>query len=125
MEHLDGLILHVQAAPDEDNEELASWTRQLQTHLLNLDVDSVDPVPEAEDLPGEKGLGAVIGWLAVRIGTAETLKSVVEAVAGWATRTGHSVKVSYNGDVLEVGRATRAQQERIISHFIANHTPAP
>jgi hypothetical protein len=125
LERLDGLILQVQAGPNENDDELAAWTRRLRTRLLDLDVDSVDPVPESADPAGAKGLIAVIGWLAVRFGTAGVLQQVVEAVGEWASRTGRSVKVSYNGDELEICRATPAQQERIISDFLARQPPIP
>jgi hypothetical protein len=122
--HLDGLIVQVQAAPDENQEELADWTQRLRRQLEDLDVDSVGPVREDGDPSGAKGLALIIGRLAVRLGNA-ALGPVVAAVAGWAARTDHSVKVTYNGDVLEVGRATRAQQEQIINDFLARHAPPP
>lgn len=125
MECPGGLILQVQGAPGDDDEDLAAWTGRLREQLLDLDVESVDPVRDPVLRPGEKGLGVLIGWLAVRLGRPEQLRPIVESAADWASRTGRSVKVSYGGDFLEVSRATRAEQERIIGHFLDGHPPAP
>lgn len=122
MEHVDGLLVQVQAAPDDDEEELAGMARRLRAPLLDLDVDSVVPLAAAADLEGAKGLGPVLGGLVVQVGIAG-LKSVLAAVAGWAARTGHNVEVSYGGDRLLITGVTSAQQERIIDDFISRHAP--
>ena len=123
MKRDDGLVVRVQAGPDEDEEELAGLAGRLRGWLLNLDVSSVGPLAADADAEGAKGLGAVLGALVVQFGTAGGLGSVLAAVAGWATRTGHSVEVSYGGDRLVVKGVTSAQQERIIGDFITRHTP--
>lgn len=124
MEHVDALVLQVQLAPDGDDEELAELTRRLRTHLLDLDVDSVDPVADTSAPEGAKGLETLIGWLAVRFGK-EGLRTVVAAVASWATRTGHDVDITYGGDTLKVSGVTSEQQERVINDFLAHHAPRP
>ena len=119
------LVLQVLAAADEDEEELAEVTRRLRVHLLDLDVDSVLPLVEAIDPDGAKGMGAVIGALLIRFGTPDGLRSLLAAVAGWATRTGHNIEISYGKDILKVSGVTPAQQERIISDFLSRHAPRP
>ena len=89
--------------------------------LLDLEVESINPVAKSTEADGGKGLGTVIGWLAVQVGTLESLRSVIAAVVGWATRTGHTVQVNYGGDQLVVKGVTSAQQERIIDSFLARH----
>jgi hypothetical protein len=117
------LVLQVQVAQDEDEEELTALTRRLRAQLLDLDVVSVDPLAETAETGGAKGLGAVIGCLAVQPGTADCLRSVVTAIAGWASRTSHDVEVSYGEDVLKVSGVTSAQQQRIIDDFLSRHAP--
>jgi hypothetical protein len=114
------VILQVQGAPDDDDAEIAGLTQRLRAQLLDLNVESVDPVTDTTESVGAKGLEALIGWLAVRFGT-EGLRTVVAAVVSWATRTGHSVEVVYGGDVLKVSGVTSAQQERLINDFLARH----
>lgn len=123
MERADGLVVQVQAGPDEDEDELAGLAQRLRGRLLDLDVDSVSPLPLDVDTEGGKGLVAVLGALVVQLGTTGGLGAVVAAVAGWAARTGHSVEVSYGADRLVVKGVTSAQQERIIDDFISRHTP--
>jgi len=125
VERIDGLVVRVQAGPDEDAEELAGLARRLRALLLDLDVDSVGPLAADADADeeGAKGLGAVLGALVVQFGGAGGLGSVLAAVAGWAARTGHSIEVRYGEDRLVVKGVTSAQQERIIDDFITRHSP--
>jgi hypothetical protein len=116
------VIIQVQGAPDDDDVEIAGLTQRLRAQLLDLDVESVDPVTDATAPVGAKGLEALIGWLAVRFGK-EGLRTVLGAVVSWATRTGHNVEVVYGGDVLKVSGVTSAQQERLINDFLARHAP--
>ena len=40
--------------------------QRLRTVLLDLDVDSAEPLPETDVSEGAKGMEALVGWLAVR-----------------------------------------------------------
>jgi hypothetical protein len=124
MGHADALILQIEPTSDGDDEELARLTQRLRRQLLEMDVDSVEPLTDTAGSDREKGLGALVGWLAVRFGT-EGLRAVVGAVVSWATRTGHSVELRYGDHVLKVDGVTSAQQERLINDFLAQHAPAP
>ena len=118
------VVLRVQPWSDGDDAELADLTQRLRTRLLDLDVDAVDPVADISPAEGAKGLETLIGWLAVRLGK-EALRTVIGEVVDWATRAGHTVEVSYDGDSLKVSGVTSAQQERIINDFLARHAPRP
>lgn len=124
MEHFDTLVLQVQSTSDSDDEELTEATQRLRTVLLDLDVDSVEPLPEIDVSEGAKGVETLVGWLAVRFGK-EGLRTLVAGLVGWATRTGHNIEVSYGGDVLKVTGVTSAQQERVINDFLARHAFRP
>jgi hypothetical protein len=102
-------------------EELADLTALLRADLLELDVDSVDPVPVEAAPEQAKGVAELVGWLAVRFGTVETVRAVVAAVRGWAARTNRVVEVSVGGDVLKLTGATSEQQDRIIDGWLARH----
>ena len=118
------VILRVQPSSDGDEAELANLTRRLRTQLLDLDVDSVDPVTDASQPAGAKGLETLIGWLAVRFGK-EGLRTVVGAVVDWAARTNHSIEITYGNDMLKVSGVTSAQQERLINDFLTRNAPRP
>ena len=113
------LILQVCPAPEDDTGELAETTRWLRAELLDLDVGRVGLLP-GEDVPlGAKGVAAAAGLL-VELGP-EALRVVLAKVADWVTRNGRVVEVSYGGDTLKLGRATREQQEKIIDGWLARH----
>jgi hypothetical protein len=119
--HDDQLAVQVLGAPDSDAEELADLTQLLRTELLQLDVASVEPMPD-EDIPEHaKGLGAVVGWLSVKLGTVDRVRSVVRAIRGWTVRTHRSVEVSIGGDVLKLDQATADQQQQIIDAWLERH----
>jgi hypothetical protein len=122
MEDPDTLVLQVQPSLGDDDEELARLTQRLRANLLALDVASVDRGGNTSPPDEAKGFGTIIGWLAVRLGK-EGLGSVVAAVVGWATRSGHNVEITWDGDTLKVSGVTSAQQDRIINDFLARHAP--
>ena len=78
----------------------------------------------AEAAPeGAKGVGDVAGWLVAQFGTLDGLRAVVTTVHGWVSRTGRSVEVSIDGDVLKVTGVTSQQQGEIIDAWLARHAP--
>jgi hypothetical protein len=113
-----GLVVHVQPGDDEEASELAELTGWLQGELLDLDVNSVDPVPEQDVPDGAKGIAALAGWLVVNLGP-EALKTVLAKVADWATRNDRAVEVTIAGQNLKLARATRQQQQELIDVFLA------
>ena len=118
---MDALALQVGETPDGDAEELAELLQGLRGQLLELDVDSVEPVSD-KDLPaGAKGLGTLAGRLAVKLGTGKGLRAVIAAVREWSSRTGRTVEISYGSDVLKLTGATTEQQDKIIDAWVARH----
>jgi hypothetical protein len=115
-----GLILQVCPAPEDDAGELAELTGLLRSELLDLDVSAVDRLPDEAVPLGTKGVSAIAGWLAVQLGP-EALRAVLAKVADWVTRSDRAVEISYGGDTLKLGRATREQQEKIIDDWFARH----
>jgi hypothetical protein len=117
------LTLRVCPAPGDDAGELAEITGWLRAELLDLDVREVGALPDAETPSGAKGLADLAGWLWVDLGPA-ALRAMLAKVADWVTRNDRTVEVSYGGDTLRLGRATRAQQEKVVDDWLARH-PAP
>jgi hypothetical protein len=115
-----GLVLQVCPAPEDDAGELAELAGWLRAELLGLDVQGVDRLSGEAVPSGAKGVAAVAGWLSVQLG-AEALRAVLAKVADWVTRNDRVVEVSYGGDSLKLGRATREQQEKIIDAWLARH----
>jgi hypothetical protein len=112
--------VQVQAAAG-DVEDLDMVTDLLREELLELDVTAVDRV-DAEAPADAKGLSALAGWLVVHLGTGAALKSVIDAIRGWAARTHREVEVTWGGDVLKVSGISSAQQTEIIDVWLSRHS---
>jgi len=115
------LTLHVQPNSDEDVEELTKVTTRLRAELLELDVDEVTPVAELTIPNNVKGIGRLAGALIVHLGTLNGLRSMVNAVLDWASRTNRTIEVSIGGDVLKLTGVTSQQQEKVIDSWISRH----
>ena len=114
--------LYVVASPEtgEDSGEAAVWAARLSAELSELDDVSVAPI--TEDAPeGSKGVGAATGALFARLTGVSALKELVETLRRWATRTGRTVEVSIDGDLLKLTGASREQQDLVVEAWIARH----
>jgi hypothetical protein len=120
MGHSEELVLQVCPAPEDDAAELAKLAEWLRGELLDLDVQGVDQLSEDAAPSGAKGVAATAGWLLVQLGP-EVLRTVLAKTADWVTRNDRAVEVSYGGDTLKLSRATRAQQEKIVDGWLAQH----
>jgi hypothetical protein len=107
---------------DEDTGEATDWASRLLVELSEFDDASIDM--EAGEAPGgSKGIGTAAGVLLTRLASIEVLRAMLEAVRAWVTRTGRTVEVSIDGDVLKLTGASRDQQDRVIQAWLARHTP--
>jgi hypothetical protein len=114
----------VDAGPDSDAEELAELTQRLRGQLLELDVDAVEPATEGEAPAGAKGVELLaIGGLVVQFAMkSEILRSVVDATSAWLGRQhGRSVKLTLDGDTLEVTGVSSDEQRRLVDLWVARH----
>ena len=123
MADADGLILQVLPVADSDTEELADLAADLHAELLSVDGASVAPLPAEATAAGAKGLGDVAGWLLVQFGTPDGLRALIDAIRGFASRTGRTVEVSIGRDKLKVTGVTARQQDQIIDTWLARHAP--
>lgn len=110
----------VASGPDEGLEQGAL---RLRDELLGLAVDDVRPVDAGEAPPGSRGTSvAEIGTLLVSLGpSVQLLQSVVQGITSWLRRdrSVSAVKVSIDGDVLELRAATSEQQSRLVDAWLA------
>ena len=114
--------------PDADDEQLDTMTRSLREDLLALDVDKVSPVATGGQAPpGSKGIDpAAIGAILVALkGSVELATQVVSAVRAWLHRgdkakpATQTLKLTMNGQTLELSAATGDQQDQLIDAFVA------
>ncbi|MEU4289244.1 hypothetical protein AB0E63_13575 [Kribbella sp. NPDC026596] len=112
-------------ANDEQLEVLALLLRQ---ELLMLDVRSVEPYREGEAPDGSRGgLAAIAGVLSVSLAPGlQVLGSVVTVVRDWLRRsgTGRTVKLTIEGDVIELSGASDEVQQQLVDAFVRRHAGA-
>jgi hypothetical protein len=117
------LLVQLQAGPDLDAEELGQLADRLQSELLELDVDAVRPVEEGEAPEGSKGVGLLaLGGLLVQFAGPDVLQSVISGIRSWLGRQrARSVKLTLDGDSIELTAASSADQARLIDLWVARH----
>lgn len=114
----------VEAGPDYDDEELFGLTQGLRSELLELDVDAVDLGAGGEAPDGAKGVELLaIGGLVVKFAlNSSLLKSVVDTTTAWLGRQGaRSVKLTLDGDTLELTGVSSDEQSKLVEQWIARH----
>lgn len=126
---LGGLVLsaEVQVEPGTDAEELFQLMGRLREELLDLDVDSVQLAARDEVPAGSKGAGLLAsGGLLIRIAAGhDVLQALVAGVRSWLQRQrAHSVKLTLDGDSLEVTGISSAEQDRLIELWVTRHADA-
>jgi hypothetical protein len=118
------LLVVLDAGKDSDAEELAELTQRLRTELLDLDIDSVEHAAGGVAPEGAKGVELLsIGGLVVQFARgADVLRSVVSTTAAWLRRQeARSVKLTLDGDTLEVTGLSSEEQSGLIEVWVARH----
>lgn len=118
------LAIELLAEPDTDDQELAELAFRLRGELLDLDVEAVESASAGQAPADAKGIGLLaIGGLIVRFALSpDVLRSVVSGVRSWAARQRVlSVKLTLDGDSVEVTGPRSAGQDRLIDLWIARH----
>src|SRR5262245_58416547 len=118
------LSVELQAGPDTDAEELGQLAGRLRAELLDLDVDDVRHLVRGAAPADAKGadLLAVGGLVVGSVASPEVLVSVLGAVRSWLGRNrARSVKLTLDGDSLEVSGVSSAEQERLVDLWVARH----
>jgi hypothetical protein len=117
-------LLRLEADDDADAEELDRLARRLRAELGELDVDVL--AVAAGELPeGAKAADPVtIGSLVVAFSAAGgVFPGLVETLREWLGRQAgkHRIKVTVDGDTVELERATVAERQQLIDAFVRRH----
>jgi hypothetical protein len=118
------LSVELEAGPDSDAEEWPELTSRLREELLDLDVEAVQTPTAEGSLEGSKGAGLLeIGSLVVQfVRHSDVLTSIVNVLKSWkGRRLVRSVKLTLDGDSLEIAGVSSAEQERLVELWIARH----
>jgi hypothetical protein len=120
-------VVHLEVLEDgTDAEQLAALVDYLRAELLELDIDDVTRPEAGAAPPGTKGASLVAaGTLVVTLGkSADALRSVLGTVGNWLSRglgAPRTVKVSIDGDTLELSKVTAAEQAELIALYVRKH----
>jgi Effector Associated Constant Component 1 len=118
------MVLALEAEPGADPEETERLSRQLRVELLQLDVDGVAAVPDGDAPPRAKGDAvSVAQWLVTLSATGGVFATVIATVRDWLGRRSgaQGIKVTIDGDTLELDRATADERSELIEAFVRRH----
>jgi hypothetical protein len=118
------LAVTIDAAAGDDDEEVARLVQRLRSELLELEVDDVR-VSRLGDAPdGAKG-GGVLDFATLVVHLAAIpglLGSVVGCARAWLSRqSARSLKLTLDGDSLEITGQRSDEQDRLIELWVARH----
>ncbi|MGH3825471.1 MAG: hypothetical protein ACRDRA_21935 [Pseudonocardiaceae bacterium] len=119
------LTLCIETDLEADAEELAMLAVDLRGLLLELDIQSADPLTRGPAPPGTRaGEMFVVGALTVMLAwSKELVTKLIESVQWWVSLgAGRRVRIELDGDVLELNGLTREDQRKLIQLFIDRHT---
>jgi hypothetical protein len=118
------LRVAVQATADTDAEELAQLTNRLRDGLLDLDVDAVHLASGGDAPDSAKGIGLLAaGGLVVQFALQQDLlRSIINGIRSWLARQhGRSIKLTLDGDSLELTGVSSAEQDRLVELWVMRH----
>jgi hypothetical protein len=122
------LLVVLEPEPGADAEETDLLGRSLRRELRSLDVDDVFPVSAGEAPPGSKGIDAASATelLVTLTASGGVFATVVATVKDWLSRRspGHKVRLTIDGDTLELDSASPAERAELIDTFVRRHQPA-
>jgi hypothetical protein len=116
--------VEVDTPADADAEELAQLTNRLRAELLGLDVDAVYSVSSGEAPDSSKGIDMLAaGGLVVQfVLRQDVLQSIIDGVRSWLGRQhARSIKLTLDGDSLELTRVSTAEQNRLVELWMMRH----
>jgi hypothetical protein len=109
-------------------EDFAAWlvarlTGRLRAELLDLDVHAVQLATDREAPQDSKAVDLLaVGGLVVRFLGHEVLKSIVDGARSWLMRQHcRSIKLTLDGDSLELTSASSAEQDKLIDLWVTRH----
>lgn len=118
------LAVEVETPADTDAEELAQLTNRLRAELLGLDVDAVYFVSSGEAPDSSKGIDmlAAGGLMVQFVLRQDVLQSIIDGVRSWLGRQhARSIKLTLDGDSLELTRVSTAEQNRLVELWMMRH----
>jgi hypothetical protein len=119
------VAVRLETGPDVDAEEADTLARRLRAELGDLDADISTVAADGELPPGAKGVDPVtVGSLMVAFSASGgVFTGLVETLKDWLGRQNgkHRIKVTIDGDTLELERAAPAERQQLIDAYVRKH----
>src|SRR5215210_3819412 len=121
------VLVVLEPDPGTDPEDSERLGRQLRNELRGLDVDEVIPVAAPAAPPGAKSgaTASLTEWLVTLSAGGGVFVSVIATIKDWLARRGggHTVKLTIDGDTLELDGATQSERDELVATFVRRHQP--
>jgi hypothetical protein len=118
------LALELDAGPDYDADERARLSYRLRSELLDLDVHAVRVAAGGRAPEGAKAAEMLtVGGLVITLGLGrQVLRAVVDTAVAWLGRQqARSIKLTLDGDTLEVTGLTSTEQSQLMARWVERH----
>jgi Effector Associated Constant Component 1 len=121
------LTVVLEPDPDTDPEDREHLGLQLRNELRALDVDDVAVVGGGPPPDGAKSGAAapLTEWLVTLSAGGGVFVTVIATIKDWLGRrsAGHTVKLTIDGDTLELDGATQSERDELVATFVRRHQP--
>jgi Effector Associated Constant Component 1 len=105
---------------DDDPGEVDRLSRQLRTELLDLDIESVDLIEDADVPENAKSNAGAVTTIVVSLAGSPVLVQLGLALRSWVTRSQHRKIVVRDGDrSLELTGTTAEDNQKVIERFFS------
>lgn len=119
------VLIALEAEVDADDYERETLARQLRSELRHVDVESISELDGREAPTGAKGaeLAEWGVWLVTLSASGGVLTSLISVAKDWLDRRGarNRLKITINGDTIELDGATSAEQATLLKAFVRRH----
>jgi hypothetical protein len=116
------LLVEVHVGQDADAEVLDQHSAWLIDELLRLDIDRVERVREHVPAGAKSSAGYTTGMLVVSVSNSAMAVALTGVLRSWISRgSGRRINIRMGDDVLEVSRASAADQAKLIAAWLDKH----
>jgi hypothetical protein len=119
------VLITLEADVDADDDTRETLARQLRSELRHVDVDSISEFGGREAPAGAKGaeLAEWGVWLVTLSASGGVLTSLISVAKDWLGRrgAGNRIKITINGDSIELDGASSTEQATLLKAFVRRH----
>ena len=121
------VLIELPVDPEADEQQQERLARRLRAELADLDLDvAVGPAAAGSAPEGAKGadpvtLAAIVVAMSASGGV---FTAVIETIKDWLARQSgrHRIRVTIDGDSIELAKVTREQRQDLVDAFVRRHT---